>query len=76
MAMYRDRKLRFCQKFVFVYSLKYNVFFSNISTEPLECLYVYEYLISDSFLKSQKYAFQKLGALVLMCQRHFSHVIF
>jgi hypothetical protein len=25
------------QKFVFLYSLKYNIFFSEISTVPLEC---------------------------------------
>jgi hypothetical protein len=45
-------------QFVFLYSLKYNIFFSNISTEPLERLYVYEYLILV-FFKSQKNMFFK-----------------
>jgi hypothetical protein len=54
-VVYKDRKLRFLSD---LYSSKYNIFSSEISTVPLKCLYAWEYLISD-FLESPRYVFQK-----------------
>jgi hypothetical protein len=60
----------FVRNLSFLYSSKYTIFSSEISTVRSECLDVCAYLLSD-FLESLKYAFQKPRAQVLICQKHF-----
>jgi hypothetical protein len=55
----------FVRNLSFLYSWKYNIFFSKISTVSLECLCMWVFIFS--FFEILYICFQEPGAVVLMC---------